>query len=317
MISLNGDIVNIGSFPNGECYCDIDSDKVKCNHNEFNFIEMRFENDEDILFLSFLKDYLDDLMPNKPCDLFMPYIPYSRMDRVEENRLFTLKYFAKIVNRLNFRRVVVMEPHSDVSSALIDRIVVVNESDFLAKIAMRDSIGLVGDAWLKKDGFNDIGYNLENLYNIAKNSGVYIVLPDYGAEKRYKKQIDYPKILTCSKDRAFNDGKIRSTVIHGVENARDCKIAIIVDDLCSKGGTFMGVADALRCEIPTIEKVVLCVTHCENNIFNGFVLSSNVIDMVYTTDSILNVRKNIQDYETYRNKFKIIDTSEVYLNVRV
>ena len=55
--------------------------------------------------------------------LFMPYIPNARMDRVKvDEDTFTLKYFAEIINSLSFTSVSVLDPHSSVSEALIERI---------------------------------------------------------------------------------------------------------------------------------------------------------------------------------------------------
>lgn len=55
-------------------------------------------------------------------ELFMPYIPNARMDRAyHDEDVFTLKWFADEINRCEFSRVVVFDPHSDVAPALIDR----------------------------------------------------------------------------------------------------------------------------------------------------------------------------------------------------
>lgn len=56
-------------------------------------------------------------------NLYMPYIPDARMDRVKhENELFTLKYFAQTINSLHFGKVEVLDPHSDVSAALFNKV---------------------------------------------------------------------------------------------------------------------------------------------------------------------------------------------------
>lgn len=65
----------------------------------------------------------------------------------------------------------------------------------------------------------------------------------------------------------------------------DCSIAIIVDDLCSKGGTFVTTAKALKEK--GINEISLVVTHCANTIFNGELLTTNYIEQIITTDSIL------------------------------
>lgn len=304
MIMLNKSTVDFNTFPNGESFADVPMNSLNC---DLNSIQVKFEEDKDLVYLQFLKDFIDENYPKSTVVLQMAYIPYSRMDRKEENRLFTLKSIAKMVNRMGFDSVEVLEPHSEVSVGLIDRVHVINKSAELALIAMRDLLGLVGSCWFDNpydDERED--YNLKGLFKRAEEAGIYLVYPDAGAEKRYKKQIKYAKILTCSKERDFNTGNIKSIVVNGVENAQDCKIAIIVDDLCSKGGTFVGSADALKKAISSLRTVILCVTHCENTIYEGKVLSEDVIDKVYTTNSILNVPfGKVTDF----NKDKLIVTS--------
>lgn len=293
MIKLNGREVVFGKFPNGETYADVEVSRVK--KNESNSIYLRFEDDTDIFHLMCVKDFVDDNAYDVPCHLIMPYVPYSRMDRQEEKRLFTLKTFAKFINSMNFSSVVVLEPHSEVTPALINRVKVVNKSANLALIAMRDVLGLSGSAWLNEAWSNE-DFTLRGLFRKAREAGVYLVYPDAGAEKRYSKQIAYDKVLTCSKHRDFNTGNIDSLVVNGSENAQDCKIAIIVDDLSSKAGTFIWSASELRKSLPNLKTVILCVTHCEYTIFKGAAFTGEELDKVYTTDSILDIY-NVLDFE--------------------
>ena len=302
MIKLNGFEIYFKEFPNGESFADIsegilpyEGDIIRdtftgdCIYKGgYNKIHLKFENDKDIFHLMCIKDYVDTKWGNLPCILEMPYIPYSRMDRQEEKRLFTLKTFASLINSMNFTYVKVMEPHSEVSVALIDRVKVENKSAELALKAMRDTLGLVGSCWFDSNSLDD-DYSLMGLYERAREAGIYFVYPDAGAEKRYRKQIKYDKVLTCSKDRDFNTGRINSIEINGADKVNDCKIAIIIDDLSSRGGTFLGSAQALRRAFPEIEDIILCVTHCENTIYDGDVLTGTDITKVFTTNSILTV----------------------------
>ena len=287
MITLNGTKIKFKTFPNGESFADIDRKTVNPMKNS-NTILFEFESDKDIFSLMCIKDFVDENWPAVPCHLIMPYIPYSRMDRQEEQRLFTLKSFAKLINSMNFASVTVWEPHSDVSAALLNRVRVINKSACLALLAMRNEI---------KYSSVSTEYSSRSLYiselekEKGKEKGIYFVFPDAGAEKRYSKQIKYPNILTCSKMRDFETGEIKKIELNGYEKAQDCRVAIIVDDLCSRGTTFVSTAAQLREYLPHLEKVILCVTHCENTIYEGSVLSGKEIDEVYTTDSIVNERE--------------------------
>lgn len=254
MIYLNGEIVEIKKFPNGEALINSKSFNLKDNTNE---IKVKFENDEDITHLIFLKGHLDEL--RLKCDLVIPYMPYSRMDRTEGMTVFTLKHLCRVINNLNFESVTIYEPHSEVSTALLDRIKVVDMSKDLAKELLDEM----------NNGKEDL----------------YLVYPDAGAAKRYSKQISYDKILTASKERDFKTGLIKNLQINGEVKAKSFK-AIIIDDLCSKGGTFILTSSKLK-EMGAKE-IYLVVTHCENTIFEGDILKTDLITKVYTTNSILN-----------------------------
>lgn len=283
MIKFNDILINVGKFPNNESYIDFEITREMKEKN--NFIFFKFENDAEFMYLKFLKDFLvDNGIEN--ISLIMPYIPYSRMDRKEEKRLFTLKSVARFINDLNFKKVVVWEPHSEVSVALFDRIEVKNTTYDIAMKLMYQ--------------LSDLANHQEKLcvdknpYEVIKEecslNDVYLIYPDNGAAKRYEKQFKYEKFITCKKNRDFNTGRINSLEL---ELDNDCikpKIAIIVDDLSSRGGTFQLTAQKLKDEL-AVEKIFLVVTHCENTIFDGEVLTGNLIEAVYTTDSILSADK--------------------------
>lgn len=264
MIYFNGEKVEIKKFPNGEALMQSKTLNIKEEKNE---IRVKFESDEDITHLIFLKCNLDEL--GVKCSLVLPYMPYSRMDRTEGITVFTLKHLCKVINNLSFDSVTIYEPHSDVTVALLDRVKVIDMSKTLAE-------GL-----------------LEKLNTSEKE--VYLVYPDAGAAKRYGKQINYDKILTASKERDFKTGRIKSLEINGATNGKSF-IAIIVDDLCSKGGTFALTASKLKAM--GASEVYLVVTHCEDTIFEGELLTTDLINEVYTTNSILSKEhEKIKIYE--------------------
>lgn len=254
MIYLNDEKVNVTKFPNGESL--ISSRILKIKDDVVNMIKLKFENDEDITHLIFLKGHLDEARVK--CSLEIAYMPYSRMDRTEGMTVFTLKHLCKLINSMEFEEVSIYEPHSDVCVALIDRVKVINMSKILTQQVLQN-----------------INSKIENLY---------LVYPDAGAAKRYGKQIEYEKILTASKERDFKTGYIKKLDINGTVESKSFK-AVIVDDLCSKGGTFMLTATKLK-EMGATE-IYLVVTHCEDTIFDGDILKTDLITKVYTTNSIL------------------------------
>ena len=260
MILLNGIPVKINKFPNGETLIKTEDLTIDLE----NIVTVKFEDDSDLMNMIFIASHIKE--SNKKAVLHIPYMPYSRMDRTEGQTVFTLKYICRIINSLNFDKVLINEPHSDVCVALLDRVEVVNST---AEITTK---------------FLDIIYRKE------PNSNIYIVYPDGGATKRYGKQISHDKVLTCTKDRDFSTGYIKQLTING-EVPTEPFVAIIIDDLSSKGGTFMLTAQKLR-ELGATE-IILIVTHCEKTIFCGDIFATDVINKVITTNSILDENDEI------------------------
>lgn len=116
MIKINGNIIGNECYPNNERILKI----PKFNTNIFE-IEFKYTTDIDISILGMCKRYLDDSYESPLITLVMKYVPYSRMDRKIEGYMFSLKYFCKLINDLNFDTVVVLDPHSNVTTALLDR----------------------------------------------------------------------------------------------------------------------------------------------------------------------------------------------------
>lgn len=271
MLKLNGEKINITKFPNGEALIKDSFSSLKSN----NFtVTMKFESDEDLIHLMMVTKHLKDF--GKDVSLVMPYIPYSRLDRTEGKTVFTLKYVCNLINSLNFTKVTVYEPHSDVSVALLDRVEVINSS---ATFLLNEAIAVEKDFDITKD---------------------FIVFPDSGAEKRYSKQVSSKNILTAIKHRDFETGYIKNLEIIG--EAPKGFNAIIVDDLCCKGGTFMLTANSLK-EMGA-NNISLVVTHCENSILEGDILKKDsAINKVYTTDSIFDMDYFLMSSEQFKMKY--------------
>jgi ribose-phosphate pyrophosphokinase len=265
MILLNGKVVDITKFPNNEILIR-DISNVS---DSLNVIDFKFESNEDLINLMFIKKHIDEKSPKATNKLMIPYLPYSRMDRTEGKNIFTLKYICEFINSLKFDKVMTFEAHSNVSLALLDRLENTNYSVELAKKCMED-----------------INFNKEK---------DYIVFPDDGSKKRYGNEFKDCKLLTCTKHRDFLTGKITSLKINEVIPDIEFK-AIIVDDLCSYGGTFVMASNTLK-ELGA-EKIYLCITHSEDGLFLGNIFKENVIDKVYTTDSIFDLDRIIDNPST-------------------
>jgi len=252
MIEINKNKVELNRFPDGTLALRYYDNSPVQN------IRWRYDGDEECMAIWYLVHHIRESYPLTEINLYLPYLPNARMDRVKnEDEVFTLKWFAKFINGLRFDRVWVTDPHSNVGIALLDR---VSQEDIKPNVY----------GWV----LNDIERGTHD---------TVLCFPDEGASKKYASMFpDYPHVFGI-KHRDWRTGKILGLSITNEELVSGHQV-LIVDDICSRGGTFMHTAAALKEAGAT--KVYLYVTHCENNIFNGDVLSSDLIEHVYTTDSI-------------------------------
>ena len=248
MILYNKEPVNLGHFPDGTLL--IKQQKSDETNHE---ILWRFENNEEVVALYFLTKHLKE-KGVKNIRLRMPYIPNARQDRVKkEEDVFTLKYFCDLVNELEFSSVMVLDPHSYVSEALLDRLVVETPKRFVGQVLQR--LG------------ND----------------VLLFFPDEGAMKRYASMFDRPYVFGM-KTRDWSTGEIKGLEVVGQTELIPESRILIVDDICSRGGTFYFSAKALK--KLGAKEVYLYISHCENSILEGKLLKGDELERIFTTDSI-------------------------------
>lgn len=238
MIYVSCANLSLTKFPVGETKIVLDdflTDKDKYT------IRWYYESDSDIFTVIALKDYIDSMKPNARVFLDIPYLPYARMDRIDKEA-FTLKTFAKLINQCGFEKVKVQDIHSNVSLALIDRVENVN--------------------WTS---YGPLAWKI--------TSDVVVVYPDATAEKRYSKEINKPfGSILCIKDRDFDTGKIKSIIpVTDLDPNKDWSNTkfIMVDDLCSYGGTFDLAINEIRKTFKTAQHFELVVGHLEKSYLSG------------------------------------------------
>ena len=255
MVNVNGYNLDPSQrFPDGTLAFKIEHIPVATN-----MIIWRYENDGECMMVWNAVNHLrangaDSII------MYLPYIPNARMDRVKsQSDVFTLKWFAKFLNALELDSVFVLDPHSHVSTALIDR--VKNETE----------------------GLSALLWNAVKSIREEYETDVLYCYPDEGAVKRYSEFLDGDYVY-CSKKRNWVTGKVESLVLSDPEKVKGRNV-LIVDDICSKGTTFMKTASALKEAGANL--VFLHVTHCEDTIFKGDILKDDSpIEKVYTSDSI-------------------------------
>lgn len=251
MITLDGKEITLGSFPDGTMLI-----KQETNGTDTAEIEWYYENDRELIALYYLTKHLNAHGTDR-ISLFMPYIPNARQDRVKSGEdVFTLKYFTELLNSLRFISVTVLDPHSTVSEALINNIRIKTPSENVAAV-------------------------IEKIER-AEGEKPFMFYPDEGASKRYSGMVALPYAFGIKK-RDWQTGRIQGLDVSGGCDVSG-KNVLIVDDICSKGGTFLFSAKKLK-ELGAVN-VYLYISHCEKSILDGELLSSGLIKRIFTTDSI-------------------------------
>ena len=253
MIKIDGEIINVDRFPDGTMLIKY-APTPALEMRGYAKISWYYDNDAEFLALAYLVKHLRSHNINE-LYLYMPYIPNARMDRIKNPEdVFTLKYFAELLNSLNFTQIEVLDPHSSVSEALIDNLVVYPPASYIALIV------------------NELGVdNLTAFY------------PDSGAMSRYSGMVNLPYAFGIKK-RDWKTGKIEGLELAGAVDQIAGRDILIVDDICSRGGTFLHSAKKLKEH--GAKDIYLFVSHCENTILEGDLLKGDLIKKVYTTDSI-------------------------------
>ena len=218
-------------------------------HGRICNIEWKYEDDSELFTLICLRKHYSQAEAH----LWMFYCPHARMDRVKNaGDVFTLKYFAEVINDLNFKQVNILDPHSNVCTALINNVRVLSPEDYIQTA-------------------------------IDTCNPDMLFYPDEGSQKRYSGMIRKEHAFGIKK-RDWATGEIEGLDVAGcADKIKDSRI-LIVDDICSRGGTFYHSAKKLK-ELGAKE-IYLYITHCENTILEGEVLTSGLVEKVYTTNSI-------------------------------
>ena len=255
MILINGKSPKITLFPDGtklirsEMIAKIDTARIT----------WKYDSDEELFQLQCIVDALRS-RGCKSLELIMPYIPNARMDRIKsEDEVFTLKTFANIINNMNFETVTVLDAHSYVSEALLNNVIVQAPTNFIFSAMADISVD-------RRD--------------------IVLFFPDEGAMKRYSpiaNELNVPYVFGM-KRRDWRTGQILGLDVLGQTELLPGKSVLIVDDICSKGGTFFHSAKALKQF--DVKDIYLYVSHCENAMREGDMIKSGLIKRVYTTDSI-------------------------------
>lgn len=193
-------------------------------------------------------------------NVFIPYFPAARQDRVMvKGEALSVKVYAELLNNLQLNKVTVFDPHSEVTAAVLNNCEVISNYKFIKTVINK----------------------IEN--------DVVLIAPDGGALKKIYKVSEYlggVPVIECSKKRNVKNGKLEGFKVYE-ENLKG-KTCLIVDDICDGGGTFLGLAEALKAK--NAGDLYLAVSH---GIFNkGFKMLNENFTKIFTTDSFKSISED-------------------------
>lgn len=243
-------------FPGGEIHVQL-KDIIEPHYETPKFFDIstRLNTSDDIMFLLIFTDMLKKDYRDAKINLFLPYMPYQQADKnFGRNECFSLKTMCNLINSMNYNKVTVYAPHSEVGPGLLNNCEVIDNTSFVYSVLARLNI---------------------------KDEDLIICSPDAGAYKLIFKLVEKigfkGDIITCSKSRNHTTGALTIQVPTCDPN----KSVLILDDICLAGNTFFNIRKELK-----NENVYLAVSH---GIFNDNV---NRLETEFTKVFTTNSRRN-------------------------
>jgi ribose-phosphate pyrophosphokinase len=209
--------------------------------------------------------------PEQYLTLRLPYVPCTRSDRqMTPGEGCGILTYSKILNSLNFDRVEVLDLHSNVSKLLINGVQEYTQENVLSMASLPPYGGLAYHkyVWVAPDAGA-----AKKIFTLARNlefKGPIVTAykdrdPSTGVIDHSKTKLDTAS-LQASVSSVLSDGKF-----------------LIIDDICSKGGTFKGIAAALK--VIGAREIVLVTSHNEGTMNQAEMLAAG-IDRCISTDSM-------------------------------
>lgn len=180
-------------------------------------IQANIRSSDDIMAVLLLRDAINCISTHSRVHLICPYFPYARQDRsVYKGEAFGARVMSGLLNNANFETITVWDIHSDVSLEMLNNTVNRPASDFVVP-------------------------------HLNKNE--FIVAPDHGAKERAMRCSDLSgnSFLQMSKKRDPNTGYLSLFSLDSlVDDFEKDYGAMIVDDICDGGRTFIGGGNILK-----------------------------------------------------------------------
>ena len=226
-------------------------------------VEIRcdFQTSDDLIDLLLLTNAIRHLAPTTSIQLFIPYFPYARQDRVmTSGEPLAVQCLAQLLATCNFSRIKTWDAHSDVV------------------------LGMFAPGLLEHVPQWILWHDILTLTNAPQGTKA-LISPDAGAAKKiYKlaKAIDC-EVIEATKHRNVQTGEITKTTLD-TQNLDNYTVLYVLDDICDGGRTFSELAKVIR-EAGYRGKLILCVTH---GIFSKGLEPLRIFDEIHTLNNINN-----------------------------
>lgn len=258
------------TFPGGEEHVKLDPVSLR-GGKEHLVIDARISDSTGMIRLALLEDAIRRYSDAK-LTLFIPYLPAARQDR---GAPLSAVFYANMINEMGFDRVICVDPHSDVMPSHLKNLEIIP----IEKVFKRPT-------------------------NVASDK-VTLIVPDQGAGKRVEavaSAFGYERVTYARKHRDFSTGKLSGFSIEPIYTPH----AIMVDDICDGGGTFIGLADEIvKTNLRTHNSVPIIDLWVTHGIFSkGVPVLEGLFRSVTCTDSFPITQGN-EDYSTVSGQFSL------------
>lgn len=289
-------------FPGGEIHVHLKEefqDQLNDSEDDVTILGYtRINNADDLVFLLLVADAIKDTWRNQ-FHVFIPYMPYQQADRnFADGESFSLRTITRILNSSPIDGFTVIDPHSDVTPALLRNCTVRDNSQFIQNVLEMINLKYYG-------------------YAEQFHTNLTLLSPDAGA---------YKKIFKLAEKIGFKGGietanKFRDTKTGDLAVRFSCedfegKDVLIIDDICVGGRTFTALADQLIDK--NAGRLFLAVSH---GIFsNGLLDLGRYFSDIFTTNSRRNeyeeLIKDVQDHQNPENWANGVAPAEFYYSGR-
>lgn len=258
-------------FSGGERHIQIQADQL-IQLQDLVTIKADLLNSTDIMDYLLLENVL--LEQGLQISVEIPYFPYARQDRVcATGQAFSLDVMTRLLNNNREQytgqrqQITIWDCHSQTTLDLLK-----------ANTTFQQIHNIEAQQIIQHS---------PALMQLLQQDNTVLICPDAGAEARTQsiaemlnqQRLNNIDIIHCVKIRDASTGKIMATQIHS--NDLTDKTAVITDDICDGGATFIAIAEQLR--QLNCQQIILYVTH---GIFSrGLTVFEGLIDQIFTTNS--------------------------------